>query len=129
LIYLDTSVLLAELLAEDRRPPGRIWEEPLLASRLLEYEVWCRLHARELAASHGDATREFLSRISYVELSPLVLGRALEPFPEPVRTLDALHLASIEFLRGHRLDVRLATYDGRMAAVAQAMTIPLVQLS
>jgi hypothetical protein len=59
----------------------------------------------------------------------LVLERALEPFSEPVRTLDALHLASIEFLRGRRLDLRLATYDRRMAAIAQAMALPLVQLA
>jgi hypothetical protein len=38
-----------------------------------------------------------------------------------------LHLASIEFLR--RIDVRLATYDQRMSAAAQAMAIPLVALS
>jgi hypothetical protein len=34
-----------------------------------------------------------------IELAPAVLSRPLEPFPLPVRTLDALHLASIEFLR------------------------------
>ncbi len=129
MIYIDTSVVLAQLLAEDRRPPAEIWQESLLASRLLEYEVWCRLHARGLASSHGEPARQLLGRISFLELSPLVLGRALEPFPEPVRTLDALHLASIEFLRGRRIDVRLATYDRRMSALAQAMAIPLVPLS
>jgi hypothetical protein len=46
-----------------------------------------------------------------------------------VRTLDTLHLASMEFLRGWRFDLRLATYDRRMNAVAQAMAIPLVRLS
>lgn len=128
MIYIDTSVLLAQLLAEDRRPPPEIWQQSLLASRLLEYEVWCRLHARGLASSHGEPARQLLGRISFLELAPLVLGRALEPFPEPVRTLDALHLASIEFLRGRRMDVRLATYDRRMSAAAQAMGIPLVAL-
>jgi predicted nucleic acid-binding protein len=129
LIYIDTSVVLAQLLVEDRRPPAAIWHESLLASRLLEYEVWCRLHARGLASSHGEPARELLGRIAFLELSPLVLARALEPFPEPVRTLDALHLASIEFLRMRRIDVRLATYDRRMSALAQAMAIPLVPLS
>lgn len=128
MIYLDTSVLLAQLLAEDRKPPPEIWQEPLLASRLLEYEVWCRLHARDLAASHGDAARQLLGRVSFLELSPAVLERALEPFPEPVRTLDALHLASVEFLRGRRLEVQLATYDRRMTAAATAMAIPLLTL-
>jgi predicted nucleic acid-binding protein len=128
-IYLDSSVALAHLLVEDRRPPASLWSDVLISSRLLEYEVWCRVHARTLAASHGEATRQLLSRISFLEMSPLVLGRALEPFPEALRTLDALHLASIEFLRGRRMDVRLATYDQRMSAAAQAMAIPLVALS
>jgi predicted nucleic acid-binding protein len=114
-IYLDSSVALAHLLVEDRRPSASLWADLVLSSRLLEYEVWCRLHARGLAPSHGEAARQLLGRVSFVELFPMVLERALEPFPEPVRTLDALHLASIEFLRGRRLEIRLATYDRRMA--------------
>jgi hypothetical protein len=68
LIYVDTSVILAELLAEDRKPPIA------------------------------------------------------------VRTLAALHLASIEFLRGRRNAVRLATLDERMAAAARRLKIPLVDV-
>jgi predicted nucleic acid-binding protein len=127
-IYLDTSVLLAQLLAEDRRPPRGLWDQPLIASRLAEYEVWIRLHARNLLESHGDATRQILARVSMVELSPVALRRVLEPFPRPVRTLDALHLASIEYLRAQRLRVSLATYDERMASVASEMSIPLESL-
>jgi hypothetical protein len=89
-IYLDASVLFAQLLAEDRRPPESLWAEPLIASRLLEYETWCRLNAAGYAQSHGDAARQLLSRTSLIELSPPVLQRALEPFPRPVRTLAAL---------------------------------------
>jgi predicted nucleic acid-binding protein len=127
-IYLDSSVALAHLLVEDRRPSASLWADIVISSRLLEYEVWCRLHARGLASSHGEAARQLSARISFLELSPLVLERALEPFPEPVRTLDALHLASIGFLCERRLDVRLATYDRRMTAVAQGLGIPLVAL-
>jgi len=29
-------------------PPERLWQESLIASRLLEYEIWTRLHARNL---------------------------------------------------------------------------------
>src|SRR5262245_35056052 len=91
------------LTSSSRRPSPAVWTESLIVSRLLEYEVWCRLHAHALAASHAAAARELLARVSMVELSPVVLARALEPFPIPLRTLDALHLASIEFLRGCRL--------------------------
>jgi predicted nucleic acid-binding protein len=124
-IYVDSSVLLAQLFAEDRRPPRTLWDEPLITSRLAEYEVWNRVHARDLAGSHGEAARELLARISMVELSPIVLGRALEPFPTPVRTLDALHLASLDYLLAQRLRVTLATYDARMAHAASRMSIPL----
>jgi predicted nucleic acid-binding protein len=125
---LDSSVALAHLLVEERHPPASLWVDMLISSRLLDYEVWCLLHARHLEASHGEAARQLLGRISFVELSPETLGRALEPFPESVRTLDALHLASIEFLRGRRLDVRLATYDRRMTSAASSLAIPLVAL-
>lgn len=128
MIYVDTSVLLAQLLAEDRRPPASIWGETLISSRLAEYETWTRLHGAGLATSHGEAARELLARLSILELSPIVLARALDPFPLAVRTLDAIHLASIHYLRERRLDARLATYDGRMATAGRAIGIPLVEL-
>jgi hypothetical protein len=57
-----------------------------------------------------------------------VLARALEPFPQPVRTLDALHLASLEFLRQRRLEPVLASYDQRMVEAADAMGVPIARL-
>ena len=123
MIYLDTSVALAHLLAEDREPPAALWEEDLVASRLLTYELWARLHARDLAGSHGDAARQLVARVGLLELTPVVLERALHPFPAPVRTLHALHLASVSFLTERGLDVALATYDERMQAAAEAMSL------
>jgi hypothetical protein len=127
-IYLDTSVALAQLLAEDRAPPSSLWAEPLVASRLLEYEIWTRLNALRLGRSHGEEARALIQRVALVELAPPVLGRALEPFPIPVRTLDALHLASITFLLGRGQTVELAAYDNRLLAAAQALDIPIAPL-
>jgi hypothetical protein len=118
---------LTHLLAEDRAPPEALWEPPLVASRLLEYEMWPRVHAARLGHSHGDAVRELISRVALIEPAPAVLARALEPFPLPVRTLDALHLASIEFLRARRLMVDLASYDEQLLAAARALGIPLYE--
>lgn len=131
MIYLDTSVALAHLLAEDHRPPSEIWQETLVSSRLLEYELWTPLHRRGLAESHGDAARALIGRIAILELTPTVLARALEPFPgsHPVRTLDALHLASCAYLVGLGQSVTLASYDRRLVAVAEAMDIPLLALA
>ena len=46
IVYVDTSVVLARLFAEDRSPPDAFWKQRLVASRLLEYEVFNRVHAR-----------------------------------------------------------------------------------
>lgn len=128
MIYLDTSVALAQILVENRVPPASLWDEVLVSSRLLAYETWVRLHARGLGHSHGDDARALIGRVSLLELAPPVLTRALEPFPVPVRTLDALHLASVEYLQGLGQRVELATYDERMVVAATALEISLYRL-
>jgi hypothetical protein len=95
----------------------------LVSSRLLEYELWNRLHARGLTRSHTNEAKGLLVYISLIDLEPQVLARALEPFPTPVGTLDGLHLATIEFLRARGEDVKLASYDKRLNAGAQALGI------
>jgi hypothetical protein len=127
-IYLDTSVALAQLLAEDKTPPARLWQETLVASRLLEYELWTRIHARGLTKTHGEFARQLIGRLALLELAPAVLARALEPFPTPVRTLDALHLASLEFLRDNGQKVELASYDDRMLRCARRLHIPIYNI-
>jgi hypothetical protein len=127
-IYLDTSVALAHLLAEDRSPPEVLWRQPLICSRLIEYEIWTRIHARKLARSHGDEIRALLSRIALIELAPPVLARALEPFPKPVRTLDALHLASMDFLQKQGQSLTLASYDDRLIDVARALKFAIYKI-
>jgi len=126
-IYVDTSVVLAYLLAEDRQPPDSLWDDVLVSSRLVEYETWTRVNSRKLAEPYFDAARVLLGRLAMVELSPLVLARALEPFPGPssIRTLDALHLATCVHLREHSTNIELASYDHRMNNVARELGIPL----
>jgi len=128
MIYLDTSVVLAQLLAEDRRPPERLWHEPLVSSRLLEYEVWNRLHARGLGVSHGEPARLLLNRLAFLELDRPVLARALEPFPVPTRTLDALHLAAADFLRRQGVAVSVASYDERFVALARKLEFAIAEV-
>ena len=114
---------------EDRRPPEALWDASLLSSRLLEYEVWNVLHRRSCAESHGERARDLLERIDLLRLAPPMLERALEPFGVPLRTLDALHLASLDYLRKERgWRIELATYDRRMADAAEAMGVPLFDL-
>jgi predicted nucleic acid-binding protein len=123
LIYLDSSVALAQLFAEDRHPPPELWQQTVVSSRLLEYELWTRVHGRGLGGSHGEAVRELLARVGLLELTPEVLARAVDPFPTAIRTLDALHLASMEYLRTLGQTVRLASYDRRLTSAATALGI------
>jgi uncharacterized protein len=127
-IYVDSSVALARLLLEPRSPPAEFWQQRLASSRLLEYELWNRVHAYGLTGSHTSSAGALLMGIELVEMDRHVLARALEPLPVPLRTLDALHLATIEFLRGGGEAVELASYDNRLIAAAQTLGIPLAAL-
>jgi hypothetical protein len=64
-----------------------------------------------------------ISWVALIEMIPPVLKRALEPFPAPVRTLEAIHLAAIEFIRGQGATVRLASYDERLVGTARLLGI------
>ena len=55
MIYIDSSVALAYLLAEPRSPSTRLWQESLTSSALLEYEVWTRVNALDRSGSLGEA--------------------------------------------------------------------------
>ena len=123
--YIDSSVALARLLLQPRSPSEQFWQEQLVSSRLLEYEVWNRVHAYGLTSSHASEASALLAGIELVEMERPVLARALEPLPLPLRTLDALHLATMVFLRGNGAAVELASYDSRLLAAAQALGIPM----
>ena len=131
MIYVDASVALAYLLSEARKPSVSFWDEPLISSRLLEYEVWNRLHAYEargVTESRKDLGRKLLGHIDMFELTREALGRALRSFPTPLRTVDSLHLATIEFLRGRGTDVELASYDTRLIAGAKALGVKIAEI-
>jgi predicted nucleic acid-binding protein len=125
LIYLDSSVAPAHLLGEGRVPPDTFWAEPLVSSQLLEYEVWTRIHGHRFGTLLGEAARALFARVRLIELTESVLTRALEPWPMAVRTLDALHLATIDFLRRQGEAIELASYDNRLLAAARALAIPI----
>ena len=128
MIYLDASVALAYLLAEARVPPAAFWNARLVSSRLLEFEVWNRIHIRRPGSAGGGDVRRLLAGIQLIDMTSATLVRALQPFPLAVRTLDALHLATVEWLRDDGEVVELASYDNRLIAAAQALGVPLAAL-
>ncbi len=99
-----------------------------MSSRSLEYEVWNRVHAYGLISSHAEPARLLLMGIELLEMDRPMLARALEPWPMPLRTLDALHLATVAFLRAQGEPVLLASYDARLLTAARALGVELVQL-
>lgn len=125
MIYIDTSVVIAQLLAEKRVPDERVWIAPV-ASRLLEYELWTVVHRRGLAASHAGAVATLLARVAFVEMIPPVLARALEPFTRSLRTLDALHLSSALYLAERGQIEALATYDREMSLAGKAAGLQIL---
>ena len=128
MIYLDTSVVLARLLKEERSPPDAFWSQPLISSRLLEYEVFNRLHLHTTEPTRIETARLLVDRLSFHGMTPKILARALEPFPVAVRTLDSLHLATMVFLRANSQTIRLASYDKRLTAAAAALGFELAAL-
>jgi predicted nucleic acid-binding protein len=122
MIYLDTSVALAHLLAEERRLQVDLWIKQS-SSRLLStsFGFACNQFRRARRRDRPCAAEPH----PLIEMNPEVLARAREEFPVAVRSLDALHLASAGFLIKEGLELQLATYDERMRAAARKLKIPL----
>ncbi len=125
-LYVDTSVVLAHIQREERRPKGSLLNETILGSRLVEYEAWNRVHARQLEVKLGAGLRSILARFAFVEMAPMVLRYVKEPWPTEVRTLDAIHLSTLRYLLDVGTDVSLYTFDARMAKAASALGIRCV---
>lgn len=128
MIYLDASVVLAHLLMEDRMPAASIWSEQLASSRILQYEVWTVINSRGSSRALGEQARSLLDRIDSIDLEYDVLERALEPFPLPLRTLDAMHIATADYLRRERRPVKFASYDKRQLEVAKMLGLELAAI-
>ncbi|MDB4913619.1 MAG: Ribonuclease VapC [Gemmatimonadetes bacterium] len=79
----------------------------------------------ELQARH--ALQSLLLECVVVPVSDDILERAGRPFPvEPVRTLDAIHLASIQWLSLPVEDVIVVTRDRRVRENAAALGYTVV---
>ncbi len=79
-----------------------------------------------LAEREADRRRDALTAAAaqwtLLRLAPAILDRACQPFPgEPIRTLDALHLASAVAASATLDGLTLLTLDRRLRASAQAL--------
>ena len=128
--YLDTSALLRLVLRESGSldKEVRSWEG-LVSSELLAVESLRTLDRLRLqgdlsveeAASRRETVTEWLEAVDLVRLQPPILARASEPFPTPLGTLDALHLATALVWRDRmRQALVVATHDRDLALAARS---------
>jgi predicted nucleic acid-binding protein len=135
IIYVESSALVAAILESDtaaRRAldaPGRRVTSAVTFAEARRAVVRARVSSRITAADEAMLTRDLEARSNRCELvnvTNLVLLRAGRPFPvEPVRTLDAIHLATLEVLGIAPQLVTVVTRDERVASNARALGFPV----
>ena len=133
--YLDSSVLLRLVLGQ----PGRLKEwrrvQAGVASALVEVECLRTLDRLRFRTAITDDTlverREvvytLLAEVEVVEPTHAVLRRASQPFPTPLGTLDAIHLATaLTWSELNQTEIVMATHDVALAAAARASGLKVV---
>lgn len=138
LIYAESSAVLSWLVGE---PEGADVvsclrdAEAVLSSELTVTEcarALVRLQATGLLGSADALSRRALLHRatrswSMLELNPAVFERARRPFPlEPVRTLDALHLALVACVAEEQPALRVLTRDHRIRENAAALGVDVL---
>jgi predicted nucleic acid-binding protein len=119
-LYLDSSAIVKLAVAEPESAALRRYlrrRKPLVTSALARTEV-----ARALLPLGPDAVRrglEALRRLELIRVSDRVLADAGTMMPAELRSLDAIHLATMQQL-GTGL-ARVVTYDDGMSAAAATM--------
>jgi len=133
--YIESSALAAALLERDLdalksvRTRGRKVTSALtiaeVARAILRARATARLTAEQERAA-VQALRRFERRCYLVAVTDAVLARARRAFPvEPVRTLDALHLASALVFAGALGPIRILSLDDKVRENGAALGFAL----
>ena len=126
-VYVDTSVIVAATLDQPGALRGVQWaaaiSSELIVAELLRTLDRLRLTARtpdvELAQLREEAERN-LAKLDLVPINRAVLRRAGGAFPMPVKTLDAIHLATALLWEEHAGEIVFLTLDRQLANAARA---------
>lgn len=129
--YIETSALLAALLEGDEGAGRAVSAAGRRVASLLTFAEAARAVLRARATGRltmADeraalgALRTYERRCAVVSVADAVLVRAGRPFPvEPIRTLDAIHLATVELLGETPQLVTVVTRDARIRENATAL--------
>jgi len=137
-VYVESSVLLTWLLGEPRAHEvisALDQAQTVVTSVLSLLEVERALHRAEdqriLTAGQAERLRGMLARSKagwiLMEISEEVRSRAGRVFPvEPVRTLDAIHLATVLIFMRAFPDLQLLSYDERILENARPLGIETI---
>jgi predicted nucleic acid-binding protein len=132
---VETSALLRVLLDGDESLRPALSGEGLFTSALTFVEAARAVsRARRERRLHAAEAREAERRLAAFErscdtiaLGDEVLRRARQEFPEePVRSLDAIHLATVLILDAELGEVAVVSCDDRIRRNAAALGVPLV---
>lgn len=129
--YVESSALLAALLEHDAsalaalRGSDRLVTSALTFAESARAVVRARVTGRltpEQERAALRALRTFERRCGVIAITESVLQRAGRPFPvEPIRTLDAIHMATAELLGEPPQLVTIVTRDVRVRGNAEAL--------
>ena len=129
--YIESSALVAAFMEADVaaqrtiRAQGRRITSALTLVEAHRALLRARATGRVTADQEREAIRglrTFARRCALVAVSDEVLLRAGRPFPvEPIRTLDAIHLATVELLGETPQLVTIVTRDERVASNGRAL--------
>ena len=134
-LYAESSAVLAWLLDESTAPAVRRLlgdAEVIVASDLTLIEcdrVLLRAVAvKELTEAEGADRRAHLiaaaTHWQVLRIAGEIVDRARQPFPgDPIRTLDAIHLASLLVARSAVVGLRLLSLDTRVRQAAKGLGI------
>jgi predicted nucleic acid-binding protein len=137
-VYAESSAILSWLLDEDSAGQIRalLEAQDLIAASDLTLIECDRVLLRatalgELTEAEAADRRGHLMRASshwqILRISPEIVDRARRPFPgEPMRTLDAIHLASALAARAAILGLKLLSLDDRIRRAARALGLEVI---
>lgn len=134
-VYVDSSVALR--IALGARLALKEWSGWSVAVSSALIEVEClrtldRLRLVERAGAEELTSRrewiyDFVSRLDVIEITSVVISRAAQPLPVPLKTLDAIHLASAMLWREtHQSEMVVATHDEALALAARTMGFQVI---
>ncbi len=118
---MDSSVTVAAVFGEDRRPAPEFWTARVVASRLTDLETRVRAARQRAATAIEPPVNTVLSHISFVEIDDKTMDLIYREVPRNLRSLDAIHLATLEYFNREIGKTALATYDRRLAVAAHEM--------